>query len=204
VIEFILIFEENGLLIQKLDFTKPKTDPAQEPTSLDDLITGFFSALFTYFSDNFGKLQSIFTQEKMILTQKVNNLYIALVGSLYDPQIKSDKVRFTLGKEIWLANKRLEEIAVGVLYSISKIMKEALNEGFLDPLLYSGHAVELGSFEAEIFHLVSIGEDRAFAIKGIMDEKIQLLTELCSLSPKTGIDLTQNTYVPPGPPPPII
>ncbi|MHA1341956.1 MAG: hypothetical protein ACTSRZ_18965 [Promethearchaeota archaeon] len=80
----------------------------------EDLITGFFSAVFQYFSTQFGEIQSIKTKNNIILIKKIENAYVSIVIRTID----YSKVEFS--EKIWFLNKRLEEIGETMLRSIER------------------------------------------------------------------------------------
>lgn len=105
MIDLVLVFTETGILLIKKRFANLDKNENEEA----DLISGFFSVVFQYFSNQFGLIQSIKTENKLILIKKINKIYLSLVVDLFHdpPDSKIEKV--------WFLNNRIEEIAHGTL-----------------------------------------------------------------------------------------
>ncbi|MHA1729196.1 MAG: hypothetical protein ACTSWY_10755 [Promethearchaeota archaeon] len=116
----LLIFLDSGLLLFKKNFNKKSV------MNQEDLVTGFFSAIFHYFTEqDLGKIQSIKTENKCILIGKVENIYISLIISLYTKERMNKKLD---SEKIWFLNKRLEEITLNLLKSLERCVSVKLYE----------------------------------------------------------------------------
>jgi len=112
MIEKLLLFKESGLLILK----KKLTNKEEEDT--EDLASGFFSALFQYFSTHFGKIESIKTTDYLILMTKIDKIYIVLISAWIKEQGKN-----LINDGIYFLNRRLEEISIKTLKYIEQKLK---------------------------------------------------------------------------------
>lgn len=101
MIELVLVFTETGILIFKKRFGNLDRNENEEA----ELISGFFSVVFQYFSSQFGLIQSIKTENNLILIKKIDKIYLSLViAMLKDPP--DSKI-----EKVWFLNNRIEELA---------------------------------------------------------------------------------------------
>jgi hypothetical protein len=70
MIDELLVFQDSGILLLQKRFSEFRMD------TQEDLVTGFFSAMFHYFSGQFGALKCIKTENKLILVRKIADMYI--------------------------------------------------------------------------------------------------------------------------------
>ncbi|MBD3349922.1 MAG: hypothetical protein GF364_00370, partial [Candidatus Lokiarchaeota archaeon] len=127
MIEHLLIFRDNGLLLLK----KRLVDTEEKET--DDLVSGFFSVLFQFFTKHFGDIQSIKTSKNLILISKVHDVYVALISAWI-----TDESQLKINNNTWFLNKRLEEIAINAMnyikHKLNPFLKNLdLNDGKIYP-----------------------------------------------------------------------
>jgi hypothetical protein len=110
----LLIFEENGLMLLKKEYCHSCESDLEE---VEDLVSGFFSAVFSFFKSKFGDVKCIKTEKKLFLITKVQGVYISLLVSMFD----IDKLVENFEDEsTWIMNKRLEEAAYQLLNEIER------------------------------------------------------------------------------------
>ena len=110
----LLVFQESGLMLLKKEYCHSYDSRLEE---LEDLVTGFFSAVFQFFAGKFGEVKSIRTEKKLFLIRKVQGVYISLLISLFDMgEIQAD----IDDDSIWIMNKRLEETSLSLLTEIER------------------------------------------------------------------------------------
>ena len=107
----LLIFLDSGLLLFKKYFDHSiNNDQA-------DLVTGFFSAIFHYFADqDLGSIKTIKTENKIILIQKIHQVYISIFISLFPDEILQNT------EELWYYNKQIEEISTNLMKILERKM----------------------------------------------------------------------------------
>jgi len=120
MIQSVLIFRDSGILIYKKEINlnelkKSENNCIENNEYSENLITGFFSVIFQYFSNKFGIIQSIKTKNNLILIKKIDDVFLTLIMRIIEQNIENfdeeiDKVLF--------GNKRLEEIAENTLKSL--------------------------------------------------------------------------------------
>jgi hypothetical protein len=110
----LLIFLDSGLLLFKKNFDHSiNNDQA-------DLVTGFFSAIFHYFADqDLGTIKVIKTENKIILIQKIHQVYISIFISLFHEEIMQENIAT---EELWYYNKQIEEISTNLLKILERKM----------------------------------------------------------------------------------
>lgn len=134
MIEQLLVFKETGILLLKRNLQKKINKEAEE------LVTGFFSVVFQYFSKNFGRIEKIQTSKNLILISKIGDVYISLVSSWIDKESK-----IPIHDNRYFLNKRLEEIAVNTMriiedkvrkyYHLHEILQTEELESIIDNVL---------------------------------------------------------------------
>ncbi|MBD3351629.1 MAG: hypothetical protein GF364_09100 [Candidatus Lokiarchaeota archaeon] len=113
MIDLLLIFKESGISLLGYNLTENRN---LNEKNEEELVTGFFSVLFQYFSTQFGQIQSIRTEKKMILIKKIESVYVSLVITLLENPTDS---RF---EKVWFLNNRIEEMAIRLIKSIERIL----------------------------------------------------------------------------------
>lgn len=109
MIQQFLLFRQTGILLYQKKFCH------SENPDTEDLISGFFSVVFQYFSNQFGQIRRIETENNLILISKIDQLFIALISSWI-----KEKNSNLINDNIYFLNKRLEDIAVKTLKSIER------------------------------------------------------------------------------------
>lgn len=109
MIQQFLLFRQTGILLYQKKFCNT------ESPDTEDLISGFFSVVFQYFSNQFGQIRRIETENNLILISKVDQLFIALISSWI-----KEKNSNLINDNTYFLNKRLEEISVKTLKSIER------------------------------------------------------------------------------------
>lgn len=108
----LLIFLDSGLLLFKKSFDDSIINDQ------DDLVTGFFSAIFHYFADqDLGTIQTIKTENKIILIKKIQQVYISIFISLFQEEIENNNVAT---EDLWYYNKQIEEISSNLMKKIER------------------------------------------------------------------------------------
>ena len=118
MIEFVLLFNEAGILLKKLEFDLDNSKQRIVFSDPEDLVASFFSVMFTYFSDHFGKIQAIYTADRLILIRKVDWMFIAMVVDQIKLEGLSKRAAFAQEAELFFTNKRIEENCHFVLKDI--------------------------------------------------------------------------------------
>ena len=165
-----MIFQTSGILLMKKEFSK-YSKLMQEH---EDLVSGFFSVMFQYFAEQFGQIQKISTDEKLVLVKKTEGVYVALVTSLYknDKLVKEAMQAST--EEIWLMNKKLEQISTIILNLISDKVganireKNGLKKGFcIKSLIFK-------EIDDDIDEFVRKGLIESEILKNELDKKMEI------------------------------
>ena len=105
MIQKLLIFESSGICLFSKDYAKSAL--CEE----DELATGFLAVLFGYLDSQFGDLKRIKTKDSILLVNKIQDIYIALVLSRY----QQDHDDVGENDRITLLNKQLENASEAIL-----------------------------------------------------------------------------------------
>lgn len=154
MIDLLLIFEETGILLKKIPFSAL---PLSSDLDTEELISGFFSVMFQYFSMHFGKIHCITTEDHFIFVRNLHGVYVSLVVSQFKHECHNLRAQSSHEREIWLVNKRLEEIATHLLTDIATRLEPLIiNHRTLDTrgLTFLVANPSFKRLEDEIIHLV--------------------------------------------------
>lgn len=165
----LLIFLDSGLLLFKKNFDHSFIDDQE------DLVTGFFSAIFHYFADrDLGTIQTIKTENRIILIQKIQQVYISIFISLFHEDIENN----IAAEELWYYNKQIEEISTNLLKIIERKLAIHLSNNSIlkdercpDKLLFF-------KIEREIDEIIKIYSEKIEIIHSITRKKRKSLSRI--------------------------
>lgn len=166
----LLIFLDSGLLLFKKSFDDSIIKDQ------DDLVTGFFSAIFHYFADqDLGTIQTIKTENKIILIKKIQQVYISIFISLFHEEIGLNNVA---NEELWYYNKQIEEMSSNMMKKIErKLVFHLSNNSIIkdercpDKLLFF-------KIEREIDEIIKSYSEKTEIIHSIIRKKRKSLNQL--------------------------
>ena len=177
MIEKLYIFEENGILLLKKDYFQT---PFQEIES-EDLVSGFFSVMFQYFSRNFGRINIIKTDDKVICINHVSGAYVAIVSTRYDPHsanhIKKNGY-FAKYEEVWNTNYRLEEISCRILASVSKNIEKRTSKDKQGHIKQYLNMKNFQLLNPKIDTFIKQGNCQIKKIQEMTDKKMSLIDQI--------------------------
>ena len=174
MIDELLVFQECGILLLKRKFSNFKME------TQEDLATGFFSAMFQYFSGQFGALKSIKTENKLILVRKIADMYLVLVITLFKLESSERETKENNKSErIWLLNHRLEETSNNILMIIErKIMAQLFRIKIKDSQIPPPTSTMLEAIEHEVDEIIKEGEYKFEILHNLLEKEECMLSEI--------------------------
>lgn len=149
MIEQLLVFKDTGILLLKKNIQERVNDEAEE------LVTGFFSVIFQYFSEKFGKIEKIQTSKNLILISKIGNIYVALTSSW----LKKES-QFPINDNLYFLNKRLEEIACNTM----QIIEDKIRKYY-----HHSEVFQISELEALIDKILKLEVEKMDIIRSLID-----------------------------------
>lgn len=166
----LLIFLDSGLLLFKKSFDDSIINDQ------DDLVTGFFSAIFHYFADqDLGTIQTIKTENKIILIKKIQQVYISIFISLFHEEIGHNNVA---NEELWYYNKQIEEISSNMMKKIERKLVFHLSNNSIIKDERSPDKLLFFKIEREIDEIIKNYSEKTEIIHSIIQKKRKSLNQL--------------------------
>ena len=166
----LLIFLDSGLLLFKKSFDHSFIDDQE------DLVTGFFSAIFHYFADrDLGTIHTIKTENKIILIQKIQQVYISIFISLFHEESMQNSIA---AEELWYYNKQIEEISTNLLKIIERKLAIHLSNNSILKDERCPYKLLFFKIEREIDEIIKNYSDKIEIIHSIIRKKRKSLTRL--------------------------
>lgn len=169
MIEQLLVFKQSGILLLKKEI---ETTLNKEP---DELVSGFLSVLFQYFTERFGKIEKIQTSENLILITKIGKIYIVLIALWLKEESK-----LPINGNVYFLNKRLEEIAVNAMRIITKKVNRyySLHPSELDKICYD--SFHLSELESLIDHILETEKQKMNILRNLSNSG-DLRSDFCRI-----------------------
>lgn len=177
MIERLFVFEEDGILLLKKNYSQGKFTEIEG----EDLVSGFFSVMFQYFSRNFGKINIIKTDDKIICINHVAGAYVALVSTRYDAKSfnrMGNTAYFAKYEEVWNTNSRLEEITCRVLGTISRRMEGRTTKDESGNIRQFRNMENFQMLRPQIDGIIHRGNRQIKSIREITDKKMALINQI--------------------------
>jgi len=191
MIEMTLIFQEAGLLVFKKNYSANVFEIKEN----EELVSGFFSALFSYISSNFGDITEISTKNKKILINKTSGIYISIVYRLFKDDSDDFIKRKMRSDEIWMYNKRLEELCGLGLNQIGSLITQTYKKYNLPEfLLYPGTKI-YKEFSNEIDKIILNLNSRIENLERILKSKLKIIDELFSKKSNYKLNLNKKDFL---------
>ncbi|MHA1819091.1 MAG: hypothetical protein ACTSU2_01055 [Promethearchaeota archaeon] len=191
MIEMTLIFQEAGLLVFKKNYSANVFEIKEN----EELVSGFFSALFSYISSNFGEITEISTKNKKILINKTSGIYISIVYRLFKDDSDDFIKRKMRSDEIWMYNKRLEELCGLGLNQIGSLIAQTYNKYNLQEFLLYPSTKLYKEFSSEIDKIILSLNSRIENLERILKSKLKIIDELFSKKLSYKLNSNKKEYL---------
>jgi hypothetical protein len=171
MIELLMIFDESGLLLKKVDCR----GLANTKIFTEDLLSGFFSVIFQYISTHFGKIRLIQSEQNLIIIQQCESIFVTLIINLFHPLGSNQRSIFAQNREIWLVNKRLEEIGINILSKCASLIRQFLGEFQIPSINEILNTDSMYQLDVAIKDIIKNAEERIESLKKTIDQKLDVI-----------------------------
>ncbi len=146
MIEKLIIFENSGICL----FSKVYSGTY---SNNDDLATGFLAAMFGYINTEFGKIECIYTEKKILLICNIQGFFIVLIVTQFPqtPQNSEDQ------EKMWIFNKRLENTCKSQLALLERRVGTTFLQLKLRQVQEYNYKTIFEEMEQDMDNLISIG-----------------------------------------------